>query len=99
MANNDDQPGQQTLVESAHVKFTGMSLNALETPPEIDDRMTFLVTAVCTGSGLERRKDGELRKTMKMEVLGVQVHGEIEKPERDPELPFGETGGEPEDSE
>lgn len=68
-----------------------MSLNALDTPPEIDDRMRFLVTARCIGSGLERRKDGELRKTMKMDVEDVQVQGEIEKPERDPELPYDDS--------
>ena len=83
-----DESTQGQLVESAHITFTGMSLNALETPPQLDDRMKFEVTAVCNGSGLERRKDGELRKTMKMEVIDVQPIGEIEKPERDPELPY-----------
>lgn len=99
-----DKPGQQSLVESAHVKFAGMSLDALETPPAIDDRMQFVVTAVCIGSSMDRRKDGELRKTMKMEVEDVVVHGEIQKPEKDPELElqYGgaeAVGGEPEDSE
>lgn len=89
-----DEPDQQPLVESAHIKFTGMSLNALETPPQLDDRMKFEVTAVCNGSGLERRKDGELRKTMKMEVIDVQPIGEIEKPERDPELPYDDAADE-----
>lgn len=87
----DDEPGQTALVESAHVKFIGMSMNALEAPPEIDDRMTFTVTARCIGSGLERRKDGELRKTMKMDVEDVVVTGEIQKPERDPELPYDDS--------
>jgi hypothetical protein len=100
-----DNPGQQALVESAHVKFAGMSLDALDTPPSIDDRMQFLVTAKCIGSSMERRKDGELRKTMKMEVEDVVVHGDIQKPEKDPELELeydaGDQAadGEPEDSE
>ena len=93
-SRTDDEPDQTALVESAHIKFTGMSLNALDSPPQLDDRMRFEVTAVCNGSGLERRKDGELRKTMKMDVIDVQPIGEIEKPERDPELPYDAAGDE-----
>lgn len=82
-------PGQQeAAIDAAHVKFTGMSLDALATPPEIDDRMTFTVSATCVGREIVRRKDGELRTIMKMEVTDVEPTSEPEKPERDPALPF-----------
>lgn len=81
---------QTALIEAAHVKFTGMSLDALETPPEIDDRMTFTVSATCVGREVVRRKDGELRTIMKMEVTDVEPTSAPEKPERDPALPFDE---------
>lgn len=79
---------QTALIEAAHVKFTGMSLDALDTPPDIDDRMTFTVSATCVGREVVRRKDGELRTIMKMEVTEVEPTSKPEKPERDPELPF-----------
>lgn len=78
---------QLAAIEAAHVKFVGMSLDALEEPPAIDDIQEFTVTAVCIGESQERRKDGEMRRTMKMEVQSVRP-GQISKPERDPELPF-----------
>lgn len=84
-------------LESARVKFAGMSLDELGNPPEIDDRMTFLVEAVCTGRGVQRMKDGEMRRTATMEVLTLEPQGGPVKPTPAPSLfsvgdPDGEDG-------
>jgi hypothetical protein len=73
-------------LESARIRFAGMSLDELGNPPEIDDEMTFLVRAVCTGRGIQRMKDGELRRTATMEVLDVDPQGPPIKPSAAPNL-------------
>lgn len=73
-------------LEAARIKFTGMSLDEMGTPPQIDDRMTFLVEAVCTGRGVQRMKDGELRRTATMEVLDLAAQTGPTKPEGAPNL-------------
>lgn len=73
-------------LEACRVKFAGMSLNELGNPPDIDDRMTFVVETVCTGRGVERMKDGELRRTARMEVLTLEPQGGPVKPSAAPNL-------------
>ncbi|MGH3495067.1 MAG: hypothetical protein ACRDQ1_17785 [Sciscionella sp.] len=73
-------------MESARVKFAGMSLDELGNPPEIDDVMEFYVKAVCTGRGVQRMRDGELRRTARMEVLALQPQGKPVKPQAEPNL-------------
>lgn len=80
-----DTAEQTELVEAAHVKFTGMSGSALDTPAELGDTQTFVVVAKCMGVGVELRKDGEVRHTRKMEVVEVEF-GEIKKAPKDQQL-------------
>lgn len=76
---------QTELVPTAHIKFTGMSASALDTPAELGDIQTFTVTAKCMGTGEVLRKDGEVRSVRNMEVQEVEF-GEITKAEKDPQL-------------
>ena len=68
------------------IVFTNMTSDSLETLPEIHDRQTFTVTCVCTGRGLELMKDGELRRTARMEVVGLEPQGDPVKPSAAPNL-------------
>ncbi len=87
------KPAEQTeLIESAHVKFSGMSGSALDTPAELGDVQQFTVTARCTGTGVELRKDGEVRHVRKMEVQDV-VFGEIVKAPTDQQLSLVDDDG------
>lgn len=76
MAKTSENQGE--LHETAHVKFTGMSGSALDTPAELGDRQTFTVTGRCIGVGRELRKDGEVREFRRMEVEDVKF-GQIVK--------------------
>lgn len=78
---------QTALTGAAHIKFTGMSLNALDSGDLVNlgDRQTFTVIAECIGDGREKRKDGEVRIVRRMEVLDV-TPGEITAAEEDPQL-------------
>lgn len=80
---------QTAAVPAAHVKFTGMSGSALSDPAQLGDHQTFVVTAVCVGSGKELRKDGEVREVRKMEVVDVEF-GEITPAPRDGQLALDE---------
>jgi len=70
MANQPKET--EGLVEAAHVKFTGMSGSALDKPAELGDVQEFTVRAKCVGTGVELRKDGEVRHTRRMEVEDVE---------------------------
>lgn len=76
---------QAELTPAAHVKFTGMSASALDTPAELGDEQVFTVTAKCTGTGEVLRKDGEVRVIRTMEVVDVEF-GEITKAPKDAQL-------------
>lgn len=76
---------QTELVEAAHVKFTGASASALDTPAELGDVQEFTVRARCVGTGVELRKDGEVRHVRKMEVQEVGF-GAITKAPEDQQL-------------
>lgn len=76
---------QTELVEAAHVKFAGMSASALDTPAELGDVQEFTVRARCVGTGVELRKDGEVRHVRKMEVQHVDF-GKIVKAPEDQQL-------------
>ncbi len=92
MPRGNTQPAEQTeLLESAHVKFNGMSASALDAPAELGDTQTFVVTARCTGTGNQLRKDGEVRQIRNMEVLEV-VFGEITKAPKDRPLSLLDDG-------
>jgi hypothetical protein len=73
-------------LEAARIKFTGMSLDEVTAPPNIDDRQSFIVEAICTGRGVQRMKDGELRRTATMTVIDVAAQGGPFKPEGAPNL-------------
>lgn len=78
---------EQEPIEAIRVRFVGMSADALEEEaPEIDEIMTFLVTAVCTGRGKERMKAGEMRLTARMNVLTLEAQGPPAKPSAGPNL-------------
>jgi hypothetical protein len=72
--------------QAARLRFTGMSVDELGIAYQIDDRGFFIVEAVCTGQGIQRMKDGELRRTLTMEVLGVEAKGDPIKPSDGPNL-------------
>lgn len=82
---------QTEALPAVHVKFRGMSLNALQEAPGLGDEQTFTVTARCVATGREARKDGEIRDVVGMEVLDVSP-GEIITADRDTELPFDDDG-------
>lgn len=82
----DQQQDPIEGMEAARVKFVGMSLDELGNAPEIDDRMRFSVDAICTGRGVQRMKDGELRRTATMEVLTLEAEGDPIKPATSPSL-------------
>lgn len=73
-------------LEATRVKFVGMAADSLDDLPEIDDEMTFMVRARCTGRGKERMKDGELRATARMEVLTLEPQGGPVTPSAGPNL-------------
>ncbi|MGH3693261.1 MAG: hypothetical protein ACRDRX_04545 [Pseudonocardiaceae bacterium] len=73
-------------LEASRVKFVGMAADSLAKLPEIDDEMSFIVTAVCTGRGRERMKDGELRATARMEVRALVPQGGPVRPDAGPTL-------------
>ncbi len=83
-------PDQEPLIEGSRIKFAGMTAEILEYVPEIDDRMTFTVEAECTARGKQRMADGQIRRVATMTVHQVIPHGPPERPEKPPELPFGE---------
>ncbi len=73
-------------LEAAHLKVVGASMDAVQNPPKIDDRMKILVECVCTGRGLARRKDGELRYTATLSVVDMEVVEGPTTPTGDPDL-------------
>lgn len=74
-------------MEATRVKFVGMAADSLEQLPELDDVMVFTVTAVCTGRGRERMKDGERRATARMDVQSLVPQGPPKKPDSAPAPP------------
>jgi hypothetical protein len=76
---------QTELVPTAHIKFTGTSASALDTPAELGDEQTFIVKAKCMGTGEVLRKDGEVRQVRTMDIIDVQF-GEIAKAPKDQQL-------------
>lgn len=88
------KPADQTeLTPAAHVKFTGMSGSALEEPAELGDIQEFTVRGKCVGTGVELRKDGEVRHIRKMEVQEIEF-GAIVKAPTDQQLSLVEDEGE-----
>lgn len=86
MAKTQVKKAEQTeAIPAAHVKFTGMSGSALDTPAELGDEQEFVVRAKCIGTGSEMRKDGGIRQIRRMEVIDVKF-GEITKAPADPQL-------------
>lgn len=81
---------QTELAHATHVKFTGMSLNALDMAVDIGDEMDLKVRARCSASGREARKDGEIRDVARMEVLEIEPGEITPAPEGDPTLPYDE---------
>lgn len=75
-----DQQESLSGLQATRVKFVGMAADGLESLPELDDEMTFLVTAVCTARGEERMKDGERRPTARMDVKVLVPQGGPVKP-------------------
>lgn len=73
-------------MQATRVKFVGMAADSLEQLPEINDRIVFTVETVCTGRGMELMKDGELRRTARMEVLTLSPNGPPIKPNGTPSL-------------
>lgn len=85
MAINEQQSPLEGL-EAARIKFSGMAIDEIGNPPQIDDTMTFIVEAVCTGRGVQRMKDGELRRTATMQVLDLEVKSGPTRPNGEPTL-------------
>lgn len=75
------KPAEQTeAIPAVRVKFNGMATDELVQGPELDDIMTFTVTAKCTEAGGRKRlKSGELRAVVAMDVLECEVIGDIVK--------------------
>lgn len=74
-------------LEACRVKFTGMAIDEITTPPELDDVMEFTVRAVCYREpAKERLRTGELRVTAGMRVESVEVARGPVKPSAGPNL-------------
>lgn len=82
----NEQQSPLPSLDAARIKFSGMAIDEIGNPPEIDDEMTFVVTAVCTGRGVQRMKDGELRRTATMQVLDLDVKEGPTRPTGEPSL-------------
>jgi len=71
---------------TARLKVVGVGLDEIAEPPNIDDVMTLLIKVVCTGRGVKRMKDGELRREATMSVLEMDVKEGPSKPTGEPNL-------------
>jgi hypothetical protein len=71
---------------TARLKVVGVGIDEIAEPPNIDDVMTLLVRVVCTGRGVKRMKDGELRREATMSVLEMEVKEGPTKPTGAPDL-------------
>jgi len=68
-------PDDLLQVPAAYLVF-GSSPDAFENPPTVDDVRTYVVRTVCTGvHGPIKRKDGELRYTRTLSVIGCWESG------------------------
>lgn len=82
------------------ISFTNMTSDSLETLPELEDVMYFLVKAECSARGVEKMKDGERRRTARMEVLELVQQGAPIKPDDGPSLfSIGDKGDDGTDGE
>lgn len=68
------------------ISFTNMTSDSLDALPELEDVMYFLVKAECTARGVEKMKDGEKRRTARMEVMELSPQGGPVAPEAGPSL-------------
>jgi hypothetical protein len=65
--------GQETLIPAWRAKFLGTQLDSFEDDmPEIGDEMRCEVVGVVIGQEKTRRKDGEIREVVKVEVTSVK---------------------------
>lgn len=71
---------------TARLRVVGVSIDEIGEPPNIDDQMTLLLKVVCTGRGVKRRPDGELRREATMSVLEMEVKEGPTKPTGAPDL-------------
>jgi hypothetical protein len=71
----DSIPDDLLATPAAYLVF-GSSPEAFENPPAVDDIRTYVVKTVCTGEhGPLKRKDGELRHTRTLQVIGCWESG------------------------
>lgn len=68
------------------ITFVNMTSDSLDELPEIGDRQTFRVTTVCTARGIEVMRDGEKRRTARVEVVDLEAEGPPVKPSAAPNL-------------
>ncbi|OZE98104.1 DUF7171 family protein [Rhodococcoides fascians] len=90
---------QQPLIDSARLKFSGMSAEDFEDVPEIGEQRTYTILATCQAHTEQAMANEGTRKSVNMKVVRVLsgVTEEINKPE-DPSLfDQDEDGDEPTD--
>lgn len=69
----------------ARLRITGVSDEIMD-PPDIGYRMKLLIDVECTGHELKKMKDGELRKTALIELLGMEIVSGPTAPTGEPNL-------------
>lgn len=88
MKNNAIMEQQAPLdgFAAARLRVVGASIDELADPPNIDDTMVLIVQVTCTGRGVKRMKDGELRREAIMTVSAMEVKEGPTSPTGEPHL-------------
>lgn len=68
------------------IAFTNTTSDSLDDLPDIEDEQWFLMRAKCVARGLEVLKDGEKRRTARMDVIVLEPQGPPFKPDQGPDL-------------
>ncbi len=84
----------------AYLSF-GSTPGAMEEPPEVGEKRTYVVRVECTGQSESVRSDGEHRYGRKLTILWAVAKGESEPPDPDADQPalFDEDGEIPADDD
>lgn len=80
-------------IPAAYLSF-GSTPGAMEEPPEVGEKRTYVVRVECTGQSESVRSDGEHRYGRKLTILWAVKPGAAEPPDPDAEQPalFDEDG-------
>lgn len=86
--------------EPAYLSF-GSTPVAMDNPPEVGEKRTYIVRVECTGQSESVRTDGEHRYSRKLSILWAVEKGKAEPPDPDADQPslFEEEDEDGEDAE